>query len=205
MFITIMKKTEIYQKSDVQIIKKKKGYQGFLAIEQLQLKHRLFNKTEFSSILNREFIDRKDAAGVLIYNHQHQKFALIEQFRVGAINDPVSPWQLEVIAGIIDEGESAETCILRESIEEANCHIRQIQHLFTFYPSAGACSERFFLYAAEADLPEDGSTHGLATEGEDIKLHIFDYSELPQLLQHPQVSNAAVIIALQWLTQYLAK
>ncbi len=37
--------------------------------------------------IQRELIHRPEAAGVLIYNHQQQKFALIEQFRIGAIDD----------------------------------------------------------------------------------------------------------------------
>ena len=196
-----MKKHTYYQHSDVEVIQKEMVYHGFLSIEKISLKHRLFNQTDYSPVLQRELIARKDAAGVLIYNHKQQQFALIEQFRVGAISDDQTPWQLEIIAGIIDEGEDPQTCITRESIEEAGCHIFEIEHLFTFYPSAGACTERFFLYAAQATLPRDGNLYGLKTEGEDIKLHIFNYADLDSLLKHPQIRNAPVIMALQWLAQ----
>jgi ADP-ribose pyrophosphatase len=74
---------------------------------------------------------------------------LIEQFRVGAIDDPDSPWQLEIIAGVLDGDESPESCIRRESLEESGCQIDELEHLFSFYPSAGACSEVFHLYAAD--------------------------------------------------------
>lgn len=188
-----------YTTADVHIIKTESLYRGFLNVDKVSLQHRLFNQTTYSPVLQRELIVRKDAAGVLIYNHHRQQFALIEQFRVGAMAH--QPWQLEVIAGVIDDNENPETCIKRESLEEAGCHISNIEHLFTFYPSAGACSERFYLYAAQAELPQNGSLFGLKEEGEDIKLHIFNYTDLPELLQHPQVCNSPVIIALQWLAQ----
>ncbi len=41
--------------------------------------------------MQRELIHRPEAAGVLIYDDTQQKFALIEQFRVGAMDDPSLP------------------------------------------------------------------------------------------------------------------
>ena len=60
------------------------------------------------------------------------KFALIEQFRIGAIDDCDSPWQLEVIAGVLDGNESPESCIRREALEESGCEFKELQHLFSF-------------------------------------------------------------------------
>ena len=40
-------------------------------------------------------------------------------------------------------------------------------------------------------------------EGEDIQLHLFDYSDAPLLLKNGRLRNAPVIMALQWLTQHL--
>jgi ADP-ribose pyrophosphatase len=53
-----------------------------------------------------------------------------------------------------------------------------LEHLFSFYPSAGACSELFHLYVAETNLPEQGGIFGVANEGENIQLHLFDYAEI---------------------------
>lgn len=75
---------------------------------------------------------RYEAAGVLLYNDQKQQFALIEQFRVGALDDSHSPWQLEIIAGVLDGNESPESCIRRESLEESGCEVQDLEHLFSF-------------------------------------------------------------------------
>lgn len=192
-----------FSASDVSIESRENLFRGFIQVEKVTIKHRLFNKSNYSSSIHRELIHRPEAAGVFLYDNQQRRFALIEQFRIGALNDTVSPWQLEVIAGVLDGDETPETCIRRESLEEAGCEVHDLQHLFTFYPSAGACSEIFHLYVANVELPTSGGVFGMPDEGEDIQLHLFDYSDAPLLLKNGRLRNAPVIMALQWLTQHL--
>lgn len=192
-----------YTSKDVEVTSRESLFRGFIQVEKVSLRHRLFNQTEYTHVLQRELIHRPEAAGVLLYNDQRQQFALIEQFRVGAINDPDSPWQLEVIAGVLDGDETPESCIRRETLEESGCTVNHLRHLFSFYPSAGACSELFHLYAAETNLPAEGGVFGMPDEGENILLHLFDYSEISTLLSQGRLRNAPVIMALQWLSQHI--
>lgn len=192
-----------YSASDVTIESREFLFRGFIQVEKVSFRHRLFNQPDYSPVIQRELIHRPEAAGVLLYNDQQQRFALIEQFRVGALNDSESAWQLEVIAGVLDGDEAPEDCIRRESLEESGCEVQQLQHLFSFYPSAGACSEFFHLYAAEVELPKMGGIFGMPDQGENIQLHLFDYSELGTLLKNGRLRNAPVIMALQWLVQHL--
>ena len=192
-----------YSASDVTIESREFLFRGFIQVEKVSFRHRLFNQPDYSPVIQRELIHRPEAAGVLLYNDQQQRFALIEQFRVGALNDSESAWQLEVIAGVLDGDEAPEDCIRRESLEESGCEVQHLQHLFSFYPSAGACSEFFHLYAAEVELPKMGGIFGMPDEGENIQLHLFDYSEVGTLLRNGRLRNAPVIMALQWLVQHL--
>jgi ADP-ribose pyrophosphatase len=192
-----------YSASDVTIESREFLFRGFIQVEKVNIRHRLFNRSDYSPLIQRELVHRPEAAGVLLYDDQQQRFALIEQFRIGALNDIESAWQLEVIAGVLDGDESPEICIRRESLEESGCEIKELQHLFSFYPSAGACSEFFHLYVAEVDLPLTGGIFGMPDEGENIQLHLFDYSELTLLLKNGRLRNAPVIMALQWLAQHL--
>ncbi|MCK4081527.1 MULTISPECIES: NUDIX domain-containing protein [Acinetobacter] len=192
-----------YSATDVKIEARESVYQGFIQVEKVALRHRLFGENTYTPVLQRELIHRPEAAGVLIYNDEQQKFALIEQFRIGAVDDHESPWQLEVIAGVLDAGESAEQCLYRESLEESGCEIHTLQHLFSFYPSAGACSELFHLYTAQAKLDLNGGIFGMPDEGENIRLHILDYQDIDQLFQQNRLCNAPVIMALQWLRQHV--
>ena len=192
-----------YNSDEVKIQSREYLFRGFIQVEKVSLQHRLFNQTEYTPILQRELIHRPEAAGVLIYDDAQQKFALIEQFRVGAMDDSDSAWQLEIIAGVLDGDESPESCIRRESLEESGCEIDELEHLFSFYPSAGACSELFHLYSAQAHLPEQGGVFGMPDEGENIQLHLIDYSEVTHLLSNGRLRNAPVIMALQGLQQHI--
>ena len=196
-------KRATYNSDEVDILSREYLFRGFIQVEKVSLRHRLFQQSDYTSVIHRELIQRPEAAGVLIYNDQQQKFALIEQFRIGAMDDPDSPWQLEVIAGVLDGDESSESCIRRESLEESGCELQALQHLFSFYPSAGACAELFHLYSAEATLPEQGGIFGVADEGENIQLHILDYADIRSLLTNGRLRNAPVIMALQWLEQHI--
>ena len=192
-----------YDHTDFSIESRKTVFQGFIQVEKVSLRHRLFNQNAYTATISRELVARKQAAGVLIYNDKQQKFALIEQFRIGAILDIDSPWQLEIIAGVLDGDETPESCVRRESLEESGCKIDQLHHLFSFYPSAGACNEIFHLYRAEATLPSEGGIFGMPDEGENIKLHIIEYAELDILFNSNRLRNAPVIMALQWLKQHI--
>lgn len=192
-----------YNSDEVKIQSREYLFRGFIQVEKVSLQHRLFNQTEYTPVIQRELIHRPEAAGVLIYDDAQQKFALIEQFRVGAMDDSDSAWQLEIIAGVLDGDESPESCIRRESLEESGCEIDDLQHLFSFYPSAGACSELFHLYSAQANLPEQGGIFGMPDEGENIQLHLIDYSEIKNLFTNGRLRNAPVIMALQWLQQHI--
>jgi ADP-ribose pyrophosphatase len=197
-FMNITKQAS-YNKNDAQVTAREYLFRGFVQVEKISLRHRLFESDTYTPVLQRELIKRPEAAGVLIYDDQQQKVALIEQYRVGALDDTDSPWQLEIIAGVLDGNESPETCIRREALEESGCTIHELQHLFTFYPSAGACSELFHLYAAEAVLPTEGGIFGMPDEGENIQLHLINYAEISTLLVNGRLKNAPVIMALQWL------
>lgn len=194
-----------YGKNDFVVESRESAFNGFIQVEKVTLRHRLFDQNDYiDPAIQRELIHRKEAAGVLLYDDEHQQFALIEQFRVGALKHPEGPWQLEIIAGVLDADESPEECLIREAFEESGCQIERPQHLYSFYPSAGACSEYFHLYAAETNLSGKKGNFGVANEGEDIKLHVIDYAHLEHLLQHGRLQNAPVIMALQWLRQHLS-
>ncbi|WP_040332146.1 NUDIX domain-containing protein [Acinetobacter nectaris] len=199
----LMIKKEQYTQNDVNVLSRESIYQGFVKLEKVSLQYRLFNQNNYSRVVERELIRRKKAAGVLIYNDEQKRFALIEQFRVGALDDTHSPWHLEVVAGVLDGNETPESCIYRESLEESGCELYDHKHLFTFYPSAGSCDEIFYLYTAQAKLPSHGGIFGLAQEGENIQLHLFNYNELDTIFRNCQLRNAPVIIALQWLQQHI--
>lgn len=190
----------MFSADDVQVLSRNTVYSGFAKIEQIEIRHRLFEDQSFSKPIQRELVRRPEAAGVLLYDSKQQLFALIEQFRIGAIDDKDSAWQLEIVAGLVDEGETPEQTVIREALEEAGVTITNPQFIFSFYPSAGACNELFHLYTVDTELSHTNKIFGVMDEAENIRLHVLKYEQLHTLLrQATYLKNSPVIIALQWL------
>ena len=195
----------MFSADDVQVLSRNTVYSGFAKVEQLTIQHRLFEDHSFSQPIQRELVKRPEAAGVLLYDSKKQLFALIEQFRIGAIDDKNSAWQLEVVAGLVDEGETPAQTVVREAMEESGIQIDNPQLIFSFYPSAGACNELFHLYAADTELSHTNQIFGVMDEAENIRLHVLKFEQIQSLLtQASYLCNSPVIIALQWLSMHLA-
>ena len=143
-------------------------YQGFFKMDACEIEHDRFDGS--SMHIRRELFERGDAVAVLLYDPREDEVLLLEQFRVGPAVRDDHPWMMEIVAGIIDEGETAEDCAHREALEEAGYAINELKYLNTFYSSPGACSERLILYAAEVDKHmQQHAGGGLDEEHEDIR------------------------------------
>lgn len=183
---------------DVELESTEASFSGYFAIETLTLRHRLF-AGGWSSPFRRELFQRGDAVGVLPWNPSTDEVVLIEQFRVGAMRGADSPWMLELIAGVVEYGESDSVVALREAQEEAGCQVNRLEPIATFYPSAGACSEQIRLFIGETRGADHGSVQGLESEHEDILVHQIARSEALAMLNRGEVNNGHTLIALQWL------
>ena len=63
----------------------------------------------------------------------------------------------------------------------------------------GGAAESCTLFCGRADLSEAGGIHGLASEGENIRVSVMPVAEAVALTHTERVANATTIIALQWL------
>lgn len=173
-------------------------FQGYFAVDRVTVQHRSF-AGGWCEPVEREVFERGDAVGVLPYDVERDAVILIEQFRAGCSRDSDSAWMLELVAGIVEEGESDADVARREAVEEAGCEVGRLQPIASFYPSAGACSEHVRLFCGEARSASVGEVMGLDEEGEDILVHRFAREEALELLETGVINNAYALIALQWL------
>lgn len=181
-----------------EIVEKSVCYEGFFRLERYRLRHELFGGGWGGDIV-REVLQRGHAAAALLYDPELDCVVLLEQFRVGALDSPSNPWLLEVVAGIIEEGENPDDVVRREAVEEAGCVIQELLPVSVFTLSPGGCSEQIHMFCARVDASATGGIHGLAHEGEDIQVRVVRFEEAMGLLQTGKVCNATAIIALQWL------
>ena len=175
-------------------------HQGFFRLEQRHLRHRLF-QGGWSRVLEREVHVRRDAVGVLLYDIERDSVVLVEQLRAGALDDPLSPWKLEPVAGLIEAGEDPAEVARREAMEEAGCCIDELIELYSYYPSPGGSDERVTLFCGLVDSREMGGVHGLEDEDEDIQVHVLPFARAQQLLEAGRLDNAMCLIAFLWLTR----
>ncbi|MCN4144466.1 MAG: NUDIX domain-containing protein [Thiohalomonas sp.] len=194
---------------DVSIIQKKTGYNGFFSINQYTLQHGLFGGGQ-SRELTRVCFERGHAVGVIAYDPWQDNIVLLEQFRIGAfvnmneqINNEMdpsqSPWLLEIIAGIVEPGESQIEVAHREAEEEAGLKLLALEAIGDFYCSPGGTSETIQLYCACVNSEGAGGIHGLDEEGEDIQVRVVSFADAVQLLENGHLNNASAMIAMQWL------
>ena len=184
---------------DVELLSRKSLYQGYFRLDEYRLRHRRFDGG-WSRPLTREVLERGHAVAVLPYDKTRGEVVLIEQFRAGPYAHGGEPWQLEVIAGIIGQGETAEDVVRREALEEANCLLGdKLIPISSYYMSPGAVSEHMQVFCAATDSAELGGVHGLDSEDEDIRVVTLPLNHAFQLLTDGSICNSPAIIALQWL------
>ena len=183
---------------DVEILSQKNCYTGFLNIEALRLKHRLF-EGGWSEVLQRELLIKDEAVGILLFDSCRDEVVMVRQFRVGVLDKQASPWMLELVAGMVKVGEGAEQVAIRESREEADCAPTELVKILEYFNSPGTSNEKVTLFCGRVDARSVGGVHGLTQEHEDIEVTVLPFEEALAGVNSGLINNAMSIIALQWL------
>lgn len=192
------KQAVTFSKNDVEIIARETLYRGFFSLELYRFRHRLFNG-EMSGEVRREIFERGHAAVLLPYDPQRDEVVLIEQIRIAAFDTSETPWLLEMIAGMIEEGESVEDVARREAEEEAGLQVGRVKPVLSYLASPGGTSERLSIMVGEVDASRAEGIHGLPEEHEDIRVQVVSRQQAYEWVEAGQIDNAASVIALQWL------
>ena len=132
---------------DVEVIEKRADFQGYFRIDTYRLRHRLHDG-RWSKEVTREVFERGHAVAVIPYDPALDRVVLIEQFRIGAyaarqsrwFADDVSPWLIEVIAGIIEPGEDPAEVAVRETVEECGLNLSELIPVSHYLASPGGTS-----------------------------------------------------------------
>jgi nudix-type nucleoside diphosphatase (YffH/AdpP family) len=183
----------------VLIEEKKLVLDDFFKVEEAHLRFEQFNG-EMSPLLRRFSFERGNSAAILAFNLDTQKIILINQFRYPTY-DNGHGWTIEVIAGMVDKGELPNESAQRELMEEAGLNVSAFEHISTFYPSPGGCSEQIFLYYAEVsgEHAKYNKTGGLIKEGEDIHSFEISLEDALDKIKTGEIRDAKTIIGIYWL------
>lgn len=192
-----------FGKDDYRIEEDQRVFDGYFKMHRLTLSHQRYQGGEVR--ITREIFRRGNAVCVLLYDPRLDAVVMVEQFRIGALDASEGPWLLELVAGIVEEGESVEDVAIRESDEEAGIKLSSVRKITRFLPSPGACDEWIDLAFACVDAREVGGVHGLPEEGEDIRVRVLGADEALELVRNGRINSGPAIIGLQWLELNRAK
>lgn len=191
-----------FSSDDVDIQARKAVYQGFFQMEEVTLRHRMFDG-DWSQPITRELFRRDNAVGVFLHDPENRLIGLVEQFRVGALEESSGPWLYELVAGMVKPGESPEQVARRELREEAGITDCQLEFMCEYLSSPGGCDEKLYLYYGKTDLSGRSGRYGLQGEHEDIFLHVMPESEAFAVFETGRFNTAAATIAFLWLQRRL--
>ncbi|MGQ9573080.1 MAG: NUDIX hydrolase [Dehalococcoidia bacterium] len=142
----------------------------------------------------REVVEHAPVVAIVALDGQ-QNVLLVRQYRL-----PTGQSLLEIPAGGIDPGESAEEAAQRELQEETGQRAGCLEHLCSFFASPGYCDEYMHLYLATALEP----SARLADADESIEVVRLPLSEALGLIERGEICDAKTILGL-WAVAHRQK
>ena|SRR5579863_9427520 len=187
---------------DIEIIEAHTGFARHLKVEVVRFRHRLFGGGWSGEKLF-DVVRRGGAVAVVLYDPDLDSVVLIEQFRVAPLYGGRSPWQVEVVAGLIDTDETPEEVARRETREEADLDlIGDLVPIQCVLPAVGSFDEVVWLFCGRVDAQGAGGVHGLAEEHEDIRVAVRTIPEIEAMLAAGAIESAHALVGLYWLLRH---
>jgi ADP-ribose pyrophosphatase len=186
----------------VEILETSTGFERFLRMEVIRFRHRRFSG-EWSRALTYDVLRRGPAVGIVLYDPDRDEVVLVEQLRLPALLAGASPRQIEIVAGLVDPGETPEQVARRETREEAGLVLEgEPIPIQRYLPSPGDSDESVLLFCARVDATVAAGLHGVPEEGEDIRVVVKSIDEIEAMLDAGAIENGHSLIALYWLVRH---
>jgi nudix-type nucleoside diphosphatase (YffH/AdpP family) len=169
---------------------------------------------QMSQYVSRLNFERGDAVGVLLFNVDTRSVVLVEQFKLPTLisrrrDNPGSHngWVVEVMAGMIQPGETPDQAAIRETLEETGYEIVKPEPICEFLSSPGGTSERIFLFFAKVtDSKRPGKDNiGVGDERKSIRVFEKSVNDLFEELKNGQIDDPKLAIAAYWLKDNMTR
>lgn len=167
--------------SEEKTISSKRVYEG----RAVNLRIDTVEKTSGERV-TREIVEHADCVAVVVIDAE-DNVLLVKQYRKA-----VEKFLLEIPAGGIDPGESAEECVRRELQEEIGFLPRKIKRLGGFYSAPGYCTEYLYLFLATDLVPSRRE----AEDTKSIEVIRVPLNKIPSLIASGEICDAKSIAGL---------
>jgi ADP-ribose pyrophosphatase len=183
--------------ADVTISYRKDLFRGFRIYQEIGFELRIPGAAPAK--VRRELLKVGKVAAVLPYDADLDTVVLFRQFRIGAHEATGEGDVIEIVAGLVDAGESLEEAARRETMEEIGVPVLDLVPIFDFLPTPGFCDEHGFLFCgrvSSASLPKLAGV-----EGEDELIRPFALpadQAITLALAQSRLRNGYTRLALLW-------
>jgi nudix-type nucleoside diphosphatase (YffH/AdpP family) len=179
----------------VEVLSRRRLFDDFFKIDEAMVRFERFDGT-MSEVVRRLVFERGDSAAVLVVHARRRTVCLVQQFRYPA-HDKGGGWLADVVAGMIEDGDTPE---------ETALEVTAIEPIATFFVSPGGTSERIFLFCAVvSDATRRTAGGGVASEHEDIRILEWPVEAFLAKIRAGEIQDAKTLIAGYWLKDNLAR
>ncbi len=173
----------------VRILRSSAERKGYVTVTTLTL------ADDDGAEFQREVVSFGHSACVLPYDPVRKVGMVVRLPRAPLLLEGVETPLIEAPAGMIEAGETAETAIRREAMEEAGVVLHEIEPVVTAWPSPGVLGERTSLFlAAYSAADRKGAGGGLASENEGITVEEMPLAELRRLAAQGELQDLKTLV-----------
>ena len=152
--------------------------------------------------LSWEVMERGDAVAVLGHDAQRDEIVLANEFRPGALAAGDYPYRDNLVAGAIEDGETAFNAAVREMQEETGLVLSNPVLIHSgAYVSPGGTSEKISLVYGLVDTRSAAGVHGNATEHEDILTVVLPGKLFVERVRSGEIDDLKTLVAGYWFAE----
>ena len=152
--------------------------------------------------LSWEVMVRGNAVAVLGHDPERDEIVLANEFRPGALAAGDYPYRDDLVAGVIEDGETALDAAVREMQEEAGLVLSDPVLIHPgAYVSPGGTSEKIALVYGTVDTRNATGVHGNAAEDEDILTVVVPAKVFIERVRSGDISDLKTLVAGYWFAE----
>ena len=175
-------------------------YEGFLRVYRYEFD--VENHLGGTRRVSWEVMERGNAVAVLGHDPVRDEIVLANEFRPGALVAGEYPYRDNLVAGVIEQGETALNAAVREMQEEAGLVLRDPVLIHPgAYVSSGGTSERISLVYGIVDARSASGVHGNPAEHEDILSIVLPAKKFVERVRGGEINDLKTLVAGYWFAQ----
>src|SRR4051812_30755886 len=185
------------RKADVTLMGPSLVGRGFMNYERYGLSIR--RDGEPPLVQERDVLRASLVAAVLPIDLERGQVVLIRQFRLPAHLATGRGEMVEIVAGRIEQGETAAAAARRECLEEIGVAPDRLVQMYSVLPTPGFTDEFVTFFLGFVDAAQVPARAGAAEETEDTRPFVVSIDDAVAALDQGRILNGLLVSALQWL------